>query len=136
MGSHDVFGEFSDTGNLEGGIGKLDLKLETGKGSWKGEQENWKTERGTGKRSSELLELELELGSGTGKLELKLKLKLELEKGTGKLELKPETGKGNGKGELENWMTRLELENGHTKSLNWNWNRKTGKRKGELRKRN
>ena len=24
-------------------------------------------------------------------------------------------------------MTRLELENGHTKSLNWNWNRKTGK---------
>ena len=32
MGSHDVFGEFSDTGNLEGGIGKLELKLETGKG--------------------------------------------------------------------------------------------------------
>ena len=63
MGSHDVFGEFSDTGNLEGGIGKLELKLETGKGDWKGEQENWKTERGTGKRSSELLEL----GSGTGK---------------------------------------------------------------------
>ena len=86
MGSHDVFGEFSDTGNLEGGIGKLDLKLETGKGDWKGEQENWKTERGTGKRSSELLELELELGSGTGKLELKLKL--ELERGTGKLEVK------------------------------------------------
>ena len=83
---------------MEGGIGKLELKLETGKGSWKGEQENWKTERGTGKRSSELLELELELGSGTGKLELKLKL--ELERGTGKLEVKLETGKR--QGELEN----------------------------------
>ena len=117
---------------MEGGIGKLELKLEIGKGNWKGEQENWKTERGTGKRSSELLELELELGSGTGKLELKLKL--ELERGTGKLKL--ETGKGNGKGELENWKTRLELENGHMKSLNWNRNRKTDERKGELRKGN
>ena len=111
---------------------------------------NWKLERGTGKgnrktgkRKGELenghpnslnwnWNWKAELGSGTGKLELKLKL--ELERGTGKLKL--ETGKGNGKGELENWKTRLELENGHMKSLNWNRNRKTGKRKGELRKGN
>ena len=47
MCSYDVSGEFSDTGNLEGGIGKLEFKLETGKGDWKGEQENWKTETET-----------------------------------------------------------------------------------------
>ena len=101
MGSHDVFGEFSDTGNLEGGIGKLELKLETGKGDWKGEQENWKTERGTGKRSSELLELELELESGTGKRNWKTGTQTE----TG-------TGKGNWKTETGNWKGERERETG------------------------
>ena len=102
MGSYDVSGEFSDTGNLEGGIGKFELKLETGKGDWKGEQENWKTERGTGKRSSELLELELELGSGTGKLELKLKLE------TGKGNWRTGTETGDWKGERERGTGKLE----------------------------
>ena len=91
--------------------------------------ENWKTrlELENGHTKS----LNWNWNRKTGKLE-----NWKMERGSGKLELKLETGKGNGKGELENWMTRLELENGHMKSLNWSRNRKTGKRKGELRKGN
>ena len=63
MGSYDVSGEFSDTGNLEGGIGKFEFKLKLERGTGKGN-------RKTGKRKLKLEPETLELKPEAVELEL------------------------------------------------------------------